>query len=311
VSEPSPAAPPPHRQGARVPVSDSPIMPSELTRGRLLALAAPVFWSITGVTVRSMEAATAWQINFYRSGTLALFVLAVLLVRYRRRTLAVIRAAGGNGMLAGGLVGMAMICNIVAMSHTTVANAVLLMASGPVVAAILGRVLLKEPVSGRTLLAILFAGVGMAVMVGGGVVAGSLFGDLIALVGVLFFGAYAIALRRTTHVDMTPAVFYAGAFGALVAAVTCFATGIGVRTAATDIALCVMLGIVQLGIGSVLFALASRHVPAAELTLFSLGEPVLAPLWTWLGVGEVPSLATLAGGAVMLAALAIQATARK
>jgi drug/metabolite transporter (DMT)-like permease len=106
---------------------------------------------------------------------------------------------------------------------------------------------------------------------------------------------------------MTPSIFYGGLISALCAAAVSL-TGTGLATRPTDIALCVMLGVVQLGIGNFLFALASRYVPAAELTLYSLGEPVLSPLWTYLGVGETPSLATLAGGSVILVALILQAS---
>ncbi len=280
-----------------------------LVPGRLLAIAAPVFWSIAGVTIRLMEA-NEWQINFYRSSTLALFVLAVLAVRYQGGTLMRIRATGGRGLLAGLFLGCAMISNIVALKHTSVANAVFFMASGPVIAAIFARLILKELVSAYTWLAILLTVVGMGVMVGGGVIAGSLRGDLIAILGVCFFGVYAVILRGGTDVDMTPAVFYAGAISGSVSGSVALATEAGLGASGRDIGLCVMLGVVQLGIGSVLFALASQTVPAAELTLFSLGEPVLAPLWAWIGVGEVPARTTMLGGAIIVAALAMQALLR-
>lgn len=284
---------------------------SDLARGRLLALVAPVFWSITGVVVRFMQDANEWQINFYRSVSLALFVLAVLLVRYRADTLNIIRATGARGALAGLFVGLAMLSNIVALKHTSVANAVFVMASGPVVAAVFGWIWLKERVTAVTWVAIALAVVGMGIMVGGGIAQGSVFGNLVAVFGVGFFGFYAVTLRGGAHLDMTPAVFYAGVFAACAAALVMLLTGTSFATNGADIGLCVMLGIVQLGIGSILFALAASVVPAAELTLFALGEPVLAPIWAWLGVGEVPSASTLLGGAVILVALALQANAYK
>ena len=64
---------------------------------------------------------------------------------------------------------------------------------------------------------------------------------------------------------------------------------------------------IALGLGLTCFTLGARHVPAVEMTLLSLTELVLGPLWVWLGVGEVPSAPTLAGGAMVLAALTYQA----
>ena len=66
----------------------------------------------------------------------------------------------------------------------------------------------------------------------------------------------------------------------------------------------------SLGIGSILFALAAQTVPAVQLTIFALGEPLLAPLWAWVGVGEVPSWTTMIGGGVLFSALGFQVSAR-
>ena len=276
---------------------------SPLTQGRLLALAAPLFWSTTGVAVRLMRDADEWQINFYRSVTLAAFVLLVLLVRNGRATFRVICRAGWTGVIAGVLVGASMLSNIVALQHTTVANATMLMASGPLFAALLGRVFLRERTSRTTWCAIALAFVGILVMVSGGVRTDSLFGDSIALLGVVFFGAYAVMLRRGAETDMTPAVLMAGVFSAAVAATAALTIGRGLDTEPFDVWLCVALGVFQLGIGSILFAIASKSVSATELTLFALGEPVLAPVWTWLAVGEAPALETFIGGGIMIAAL--------
>ncbi len=63
------------------------------------------------------------------------------------------------------------------------------------------------------------------------------------------------------------------------------------------------MGAVQLALGLALFTIGSKTVPAAELALLALAEPVLAPIWVWLAFGEVPPVTTLAGGAVILTAL--------
>lgn len=272
-------------------------------RDRWFALIAPVFWSLAGVTVRFMETADPWQINFYRSATLAVFVLCVLLWRYRWATPGALRAPGIPAVWAGVFVGMAMVCNIFALTRTSVANAVLLMASGPLFAAALARMVLKERTGVETWVAIAMAAFGIVIMVGGSARGGALLGDAVALLGVAFFGAYATALRYVKKVDMTPAVLFAGIYSAGVGALTALATGVGLAPPLRDIALSAFLGVFQLGVGSVLFALAARSVPAVELTVFSLGEPVLAPVWAWIGVGEIPQPSTLIGGGIILLAL--------
>ena len=269
-----------------------------------------MFWSISGVVIRSTEEVNEWQINFYRSGALALFVLVVLLVRYRRGLGRTMRAAGMTAVMAGAFIAVAYVGNIVALMHTTVANAMLLMAVAPLVAAVTARIVLGERMSKAVLAGIVLAALGIAIVVGGGVTRGGLYGDVVALTTVMFLGFYAVTLRRKPGVDMVPAVLYSGIFAAAVGGVVALATGTGLAASAHDISLCVFLGVVQIGIGGILFAIAARTVPAAQLTLYALLEPVLQPLWTWIGVGEVPAGATFLGGAIILVAVLLQAADR-
>ena len=272
-------------------------------RNRLLALFAPIFWSITGLVIRLLEESDEWQINFYRSTSLALFLLVYLGFKYRGNFWQVIMASGRKAILAGVFIGIAMFSNIIAMQHTTIANATMVMATGPIVAALFGWVLLGESVSRTTWFAIAMAALGLTIMVGGNPLAGSLYGDLVALFGILGFGLYAIVLRKGKAVDMTPAILYAGIFSAMPSAVMAMTVGNGLVIPAQELLMCAGLGIVQLGIGSIMFALASVTVPAVELTLFALGEPLLAPIWVWLVVSEIPATSSFIGGGILLLAL--------
>jgi drug/metabolite transporter (DMT)-like permease len=259
-----------------------------------------------------MESANHWQINFYRSSSLALFVIIVMVIRYRGRLRIVFQLAGWKAGMAGAFVGLAMISNIFALTHTTVANATLLMASGPLVAAVIGHYVLGERTRWGTWLAIIIAMVGITVMVGGNWHTAGWVGDLVALLGVFFFGCYAVSLRLGRTQDMAPAIFYAGVVGALVGLLMTTTMQSGLLIPVRDLLLCVMLGVFQIGIGGLLFVAAAQTVPAVELTLYALAEPMLAPLWTWIGVGEVPTRSTFIGGALLMSALVVHTrSARK
>ena len=281
---------------------------SPIARGRLFAILAPCFWSMSGVVVRSMEGASEWQINLYRSGSLAVFVFLLLCVWYRARFFQVLRAGGGLAVIAGFFLAIAYVGNIVALKHTTVANAMLMMAIVPIIAAIAARIFLDERLTGGTLVALVLALSGIGIMVGGGVTRGGLYGDMVALSTVAFFAGYVVILRQAKARDMTPAVLYSGVFAAAIGAIAATVTGDGLLVSGFDLGLCVLLGVVQIGVGGILFAVASRTVPAAQITLIALSEPVLASLWTWIGVAEVPAYATFIGGTIILAAVIIQAT---
>ena len=136
-------------------------------------------------------------------------------------------------------------------------------------------------------------------------------GVAVAILGIVFFGVYAVSLRVGKNVDMTPAVFYGGAIGTTVSFSISIGTGVGLAIPWIEAMWCTLLGVVQVGLGSVLFALAAQGVPAVQLTLFALGEPLLAPLWVWLMLDNLPTMTTLIGGAVLFAALALQVSASR
>ena len=282
-----------------------------MKRHYVFAITAPLFWSLAGVVVKSLEQATEWQINFYRCISLAVFVAIVTLIRYRRSTLAVLRAGGFKTVVAGALLSGAMLCNVVALKYTTVAVAVFVMAAAPILAALLGKIFLAEQVSARVWASIAMAVAGIAIMVGGRLQVGDTIGVAVAVLGIVFFGIYAVTLRVGKNVDMTPAVLYGGAIGGVVSLSVSIGTGVGLVIPWIEAMWCSLLGVVQLGLGSVLFALAAQGVPAVQLTLFALGEPLLAPVWVWLMLDDLPTVATLTGGAILFAALALQISATK
>ena len=281
--------------------------------GVLLVAFAGVAWSTGGILVRWIDSADAWQIIFYRSLSLALALLLVVAVRHRGGVVQAFARTGWNGALAGICLSGGFVGYVLALYHTSVANAVFMLGTAPFFAAVLGRTFLGEQVRPATWLAMALALSGIGVMVAGSLVVGTIAGNLLALGASLSFAGFNVLLRRGRANDMLPCVVVAGLSAALIAAPVIIATsagdgpyggfGLGQR----DLVLCFAMGGVQVGLGLTLFTLGARHVPAVELGLLAMTELVLAPLWVWLGVGEVPSAFTLAGGAIILAAIGYQA----
>jgi DME family drug/metabolite transporter len=259
--------------------------------------------SFGGLIVRQIEAANEWQIVFYRSGGVVVTLLVFLAIRNRGAVITTFRAAGLNGIIGGLCIAGSFITFIFSLTHTTVANSLFLASSSPFMAAVLGRILLGEQVRRTTWAAMMGALLGIVIMVGEGVAAGGLFGDLMALGAALGFAGFTVALRRGRTVEMFPAVCLAGVFSLIVTTVTVIRAGNSFVTSAHDILLCLIYGSVVVSCGLMMYTRGSRHLPAAELTLLSLTEVVLGPIWVWLGIGEVPSAMTLLGGGIVLASI--------
>jgi drug/metabolite transporter (DMT)-like permease len=72
-----------------------------------------------------------------------------------------------------------------------------------------------------------------------------------------------------------------------------------------------LLGIVQMGLGLFFLSLGTRLIPAATVGLISQLEIVLGPLWVWLAGIERPSVPTIAGGVIVIGAVALTITGER
>jgi drug/metabolite transporter (DMT)-like permease len=273
-------------------------------RGLVLVLLAGVCWSSIGIGVRLMESATAWQILFYRSIALAVFLFLALAIQSRGRPGRLFRQAGLSAVLGGLALVLAFGGSIFSIANTTVANAMFLFASAPFFVAVLGRMILGESVRRATWIAMAVAGAGVAFMVFDGLSLGQLWGNLAAVVSAIGFAFFTIALRWGRSENMLPAVCFGGVFAAVVAGGMCLGSGQTLALPFNDLALSLGLGVFQLGTGLTVYTLGSRSVPAAELALLSMTEVMLGPFWVWLFLGETAGFYTLAGGALLLGAIA-------
>ena len=265
-----------------------------------MMIVAAICWSSGGILVRQLSITNAWEIVFWRSVFMALFVAGVLVVMHGRRMPQAVVAAGKPGLLPGFFLAGTFFFFIASLTRTTVANTFVLMSVSPFLAALAGRLILREPVPSRTWLAMAVAFAGIVVMFADSLDAGRLAGNLLALGVSCCFAAQVTVLRRFhATVDMLPQVMIAGVIS-LVIAWRCRRRS---RRRARDLAFLALMGCVQLGTGCLLATAASRHLSATELGLLALLEPIAGPLWVWVLMGEDPGAATLAGGAIVLPAV--------
>ncbi len=274
--------------------------------GAALIMLAGVVWSVQGVLIRQLHEAGSWAVLFWRS-----FGMVPVLVLWigPTRVLPALRQVGWAGAAGGlGLV-LAFGGAIVALQSTTVANAVLLFSASPFFAAVFGRVLLKEPVSLPTWGAILLAVAGILVMVGGvgQIGGGQVLGTAAALISAAGFAAFTVTIRWGHVDDMLPAVLLGGIFSAIAGAAAALIAGQTLAVPPFEAGLAFGMGVVTLTGGMYLYTKGSQVVPAAQATLLSLIEVLLAPVWAWAVLGETLSANSALGGAVLLTAVVLNA----
>jgi drug/metabolite transporter (DMT)-like permease len=266
---------------------------------------APVLWSTAGVVTRHVERATAFEQVFWRSAICALFVGGFLLVSRSRPNL-----LNRTALLSGALWATMFTTFVIALSLTSTANALVVMSVSPLLTSLLAWGVLRESLPLRTWLAAGASAAGicwMAFAADAGVhgardVAGMLVAFAIPVASAVNLITLRVAAARGgPRVDLVPAVMLGGLFSAVIA----LPLALPFNASAKDLALLGVLGVFQLGLPCMLLVVAARVLPPAEIALLGLLEVVLGVLWTWLFAGEQPGIATLLGGAIVLAALVL------
>lgn len=271
-------------------------------QGATLVAVSGVVFSITAIALRAVEDATDWQVLTYRGASTALAMVVLVVVRRNGRPVR-LRDTTWRTVLAGAVLAVTSMLYVLALSRTTAATTLFLLAAAPIFAAVIGWLVLGEAVPRATKIAIALTAVGIVIMVGSGLDAGSGVGVLLALIIPVTIGLYNVILRSDGGADPIVPALVAGVTLTVVAGVVALATE-GLAVSARDAALACITGGVALGIGLPLFNLGHRSVAAAKVSLLLMTEVVLAPLWVWIWPGEQPGLGTLFGGAIVLATVA-------
>jgi drug/metabolite transporter (DMT)-like permease len=267
--------------------------------GLALMVAAPVLWSSAGVVTRHIQRAEPFEQVFWRSLFAFAFVFAVLIFQ-KAHPWKALQKAGIPGLGSGLMWAVMFTAFLFALSLTTTANTLVVMAVSPLLTAVFAWFFLKDPLPARTWIAAGVAAIGIAWMF-----ASSLKTDFLGMAvafAIPVAAAINVVVLRASHarLNLVPAVMLGGALSCLIALPFALPFSLSTR----DFFLLAFLGIFQLGLPCMFLVLASRALLAPEIALLGLLEVVLGPLWAWLGANEVPAAATLYGGAVVLAALA-------
>ena len=273
-------------------------------KGLLITAAGVLIISPDGLLTR-LIAVDHWTMMFWRAVFLAFGMWLVLGLFYPNRVWAHYRGLGGPGLLKVLAYSCGTISFIFAIRHTSVANTLVILATTPLFAALISRVLLGEPILPRTLVAIGLVALGLAVIAFGSAdQPASLLGDAVAMLGAFFLALGFTFVRRFPGTSTFAAISCSGLLTAVV--VSPLAAPFAVTPA--DMGYLMIMGLYMLPIGTALMFIGPRFIPAAEVGLLLLLESVLGPVWVWLALDEAPGSLTLAGGAIVLLTLAVNTT---
>lgn len=302
------------------------------TQAVLLMVAVTLMWSIAGVVSRQLEAAARFEVTFWRSAFTALSLLVILpLWRAADRASGVAPPATAGqgalfrnwGILAGsrtfwvsGVCWATMFTAfMLALTFTSVANVLVIMAAGPLFTALVARVFIGQRLPLRTWAAIIAAGLGIVYMYGSqmwtaftdpganasGLVLGSLASLCVPVAGAINWTVVQRSQQHGESIDLVPSVLV----GALLSAAATLPLAFPFAATAGDIAWLALLGLVQLAIPCALAVVCARSLKAPEVSLLALLEVIFGIIWAWLWANETPGREVLLGGSVVIGALLI------
>lgn len=237
-------------------------------------------------------------------------------------------AAGGRGIIAAGFlvlfcgrklhftwspiqIGAALAyaaCTILftlANKMTTAANAILLQFTAPVWVALLGAWLLGERTRRRDWFTIAAVLAGLGLFFYEGLQLQNIAGQLVALASGVAFAIMTILMRKQKDTSPLESIILGNVIGFLIGAPALWTAPAMPPIGWIALGL---LGTVQLGLAYLLYARALKHVTALEAVLIPIIEPILNPIWVMLVIGEKPTPLALAGGALVVGAVAARAT---
>lgn len=272
---------------------------SDQVKGLLITLAGVIFVVPDSLFVRLIDA-EALAIAFWRIFISGSLLALLILAKSGKAPFQAVLRTGRFGAIYMVATGCSGILFVLAVSLTSVANVVFIIASLPVFAAIYSRIFLAEPFSVPTLLTIAAVIPGLAIIAygSGETQNASLAGDLLALGVSALFAAGLTAARYVRATSMVPGV----AIGFVVVAICIAPFADPMSIAPPDWGLVLAHGGFIL-ISSVLLALGPRYITSAEVGLLVLLESVLAPLLVWVAIGEDPGAYALLGGGIVIGAL--------
>ncbi len=273
-------------------------------KGLLLTSLGVLVLTPDSLLVRLIDA-EPFTLLVWRGALQALGILAILAVQYRGRLNLPFRAIGRAGLLLAAVFSGCTFGFIIALSLTSVADVLVIVAAAPLAAAVFSLTFLGERVPARTWVAIAFTLAGIALLVSEDLGSGSLVGDIVAFGCALCIGATFTITRHARAVSMVPAMVVAGCFTGLAALpfALLLESG-GLLFAGPQLGYTLIMGLVVVPVSFALITLGPRYLPAPEVGLLMLLETVLGPLWVWLAIGEYPGDLALAGGALVVATLA-------
>ena len=269
-------------------------------KGSLLAFIAVMFITPDSLFIRLSNVDT-WGLVFYR-GIIPFFtVFTVMLIIYKLNFFKILLSSGYHGLIYVCTFSITNITFVVSIQNTNVANTLVMIATAPMISAILGALFLKENPDKKTWFSIFITFLAIIYIFFDSLKIGNFYGDILGFITAIGLAVGAVTIRSGKSKNLVPAAVVGKLFVAIFALFFIESYLLLGR----DLVIVPLMCILCVAIPFVLVTIAPRFIPAAEVNLFFLLETIIGPIWVWLIIKEQPSIETLQGGLVIITTIAV------
>jgi len=269
-------------------------------KGSLMAFVAVMFITPDSLFIR-MSNVDTWGLVFYRGIIPFLTVFLVMMFIYKLGFFKILINSGYHGIIYVLTFSLTNITFVVSIQNTNVANTLVMIATAPMISAILGALFLNEPPDKKTWISIIITFLAIIFIFSDSLKLGNFYGDILGFITALGLAIGAVTVRSARSKNLVPAAVVGKMFVALFALL--FIESFALTE--SDLLIIPTMCILCVAIPFVLVTIAPRFIPAAEVNLFFLLETIVGPIWVWLIIKEQPSMETLQGGAIIIITIAI------
>tara|TARA_B100000989_G_scaffold93247_1_gene67595 strand:+ start:1920 stop:2780 length:861 start_codon:yes stop_codon:yes gene_type:complete len=268
-------------------------------KGSLLAFIAVIFITPDSLFIRLSNVDT-WGLVFYR-GIIPFFTVFLgMLIIYKLNFFKILLSSGYHGLIYVGTFSITNITFVVSIQNTNVANTLVMIATAPMLSAILGAIFLKEPPDKKTWISIIITFTAIIYIFSDSLKLGNFYGDILGFITAIGLAVGAVTIRSARYKNLVPAAVVGKLFVATFALF--FIESFVLEN--KDLIIVPLMCILCVAIPFVLVTIAPRFIPAEEVNLFFLLETIIGPIWVWMIIKEQPSVETLYGGTVIIITIA-------
>ena len=255
---------------------------------------AAILWSTGGLFIKWSQL-NAFQISALRS----IFTVLTFYALFRGKVFTTSIFTFVNGVFYAAI----LVLFVIATKETTAANAIFLQYTAPIYVLLLEPFLLKTKLRMINIVTIIFCFLGMTLFFVGKLSPGNFHGNLVAIASGVAFAAFLLGMRKNKPEQQAASIFWGNI---LIMCVCSYSLFNGGWFNSREILITGYLGIFQIGLAYAAFTFGLKRVEAIEASMVSMIEPVLNPVWVFIGAGESPSVYAILGGIVIITTIGIR-----